>query len=438
MDDSEHLTERPDRPTKPIPLSWSGSWHLRRLTTLAALSLAGAVIVGRAELAVIAIPLVFLLAVGARLPEHGATVSVEIDDHKLIEGEETTVRVALRSDERVDGLDAELRVSEGLALPAGEGRYGRLGSGDMAHEWIVTGDRWGRRSVGNLEITAWSPGRLFVGRASIPLETIDVYPHPPQLSELVLPARLPERIGDHVSRTVGEGREFAGVRPYVPGDRQRRINWVVSSRKGRLHVNQFAAEHAADVVVVIDTLSDVGPYGRSTLDLAVRGATGVARAYLRAGGDRLGIVTLAGVPRWLRPDVGERQFYRIIDTVLEAGSLESVLSADLDRIPRIALPAGALVILFSPLLDDRAAEAVRDLRERGFPVIVVDTLTSEPVPEHPNPTSSLALRLWRLDRRLLPARMAEIGVPVVSWDGERSLTAVLHPLTQRRIPGATR
>jgi uncharacterized protein (DUF58 family) len=42
------------------------------------------------------------------------------------------------------------------------------------------------------------------------------------------------------------------VREYVPGDRQRSINWPASTRRGRLQVNTFAAERSQDVVLLVD------------------------------------------------------------------------------------------------------------------------------------------------------------------------------------------
>src|SRR4029077_11087807 len=119
------------------------------------------------------------------------------------------------------------------------------------------------------------------------------------------PPELLRRIGEHTGRAVGEGIEFAGVRSYLPGDRLRDVNWRVTSRRGQLHVNQRAAQRAADLVVMIDAFSDIGPPGETTLDTAVRGAAGLVAAYLRTG-DRAGIVTLGGMLRWLGPAPGER------------------------------------------------------------------------------------------------------------------------------------
>jgi hypothetical protein len=38
----------------------------------------------------------------------------------------------------------------------------------------------------------------------------------------------------------------------------------------------------------------------------------------------------------------------------------------MSRLPRAALPPGALIIVFSPLLDTRLVETLRDLRERDL------------------------------------------------------------------------
>nr|WP_238345565.1 DUF58 domain-containing protein [Actinopolymorpha cephalotaxi] len=224
-------------------------------------------------------------------------------------------------------------------------------------------------------------------------------------------------MGSHVARRPGPGVEFAGIRTYAPGDPVRRVNWPVSTRRGELYVNEYAAERAADVVAVVDTTVDLGPFGRSSLDLAVRGAATVVQAYLRYA-DRVGVVTLGGALRWLAPDVGTRQYYRIVETLLASRVDESYLEPELAHFPPQALPPGALAFVFTPLVDARAAEAVRDLRERGHPVIVVDVLSTEPDASPRDPDSELALRVWRLEREVLLHGLAEMGVTVLAWDEE--------------------
>ncbi len=102
----------------------------------------------------------------------------------------------------------------------------------------------------------------------------------------------------------------------------------------------------------------------------------------------------------------------------------------LTRLPRAALPPGALIIVFSPLLDPRLIEALRDLRERGFSVLVVDVLNAEPAHDGSR-LASLTSRVWRLEQQATRYSLTQIGVPVVHWDGISSLDEPLAPYTRR-------
>lgn len=249
-----------------------------------------------------------------------------------------------------------------------------------------------------------------------------------------MPLDLPRRLGDHVARATGSGMEFAGIRPHLPGDRARDVNWKASGLRGRLHVTTRADQRQAELVLALDAYTDLGEPGRTLLDRAVRGAAAVATAYLR-GADRVGIVVFGGTLRWLAPGQGEHHFYRLAEAVMDARSLGSDLGAnpagDLRRAPRSALPPGALVVVFSPLLDDRAVRTVQDLRRRGTPVVVVDTLEREPPGGGREEYLELSLRLWRLDRRALRAGLADLGVPVVPWAPGESLDVVVGSFGHR-------
>ena len=45
-----------------------------------------------------------------------------------------------------------------------------------------------------------------------------------------------------MARAKGDGIEFADIRPFVPGDRVRRINWRASARRPGLWVNESHPE----------------------------------------------------------------------------------------------------------------------------------------------------------------------------------------------------
>jgi uncharacterized protein (DUF58 family) len=415
-------------------LRWWVSAHALRLTTLALAALIIAIITRRPEFAGVAAPAVLLLA--ARRLERPAWIglSVRPSERTVVEGEEASLTVAVtgHGDHSV-GLLVYPRFAvetQGRERPAGPGAGGSPRA-DRESGLPFRVSRAGRRSLGTLEITLRDRWRLTEGRAMVDLPTVDCYPRPARQDTTVVLSRLPSRLGDHASRSPGEGTEFTGVREFVLGDRQRRINWPATTRRGRLQLNTFAAERTQNVVIIADTTSDVGEPGSTPADLALRGAAAAARAYL-AVRDRVGLVSYRRDPHWIAPGLGRRHYYRIMDLMLAAhgGSAGLPPGAEITRLPRAALPPGSLIIVFSPLLDRRLVETVRDLRERGFSLLIIDVLNAEP-PGGSDRLSHLARRIWRMEQQAIRFSLRELGIPLAGWDGEQSLDESLAPYTRR-------
>jgi uncharacterized protein (DUF58 family) len=398
--------------------TWVATPHYRRLATVAMLPLLAAAVLGHPGYLVLAAPMVAALALAARRPGYGARISVRSSGDRCFEDEQLIIAVSTEPGGPVASASVRLVLPSAFAVSGSTTAGPVQGSGGpIEATWQVTAGRWGRWDTGRILVTMRSPGGLFASTLPVSVGELTVFPRPPSLTQLALPAQLHSRIGDHLDRRPGQGIEFTGIRPFAPGDRLWRINWQVTSRRGALHVNQFAAQRAAEIVAVIDAVIDTGAAGDFTVDRAVRGAAGIARAYTRAG-DRVGVITLYGPMRWIAPGAGQRQFFRIVESVLDIRSLYSVVSPDVARVPRAVLPAGALVIMFSPLLDERAIDAAIDLRERGHAVIVTDVLATSPTPAPGSTVAGLALRLWRLERQALRYRLESLGIPVVGWPGE--------------------
>jgi uncharacterized protein (DUF58 family) len=411
------------RPSR-APLAWSLSAHAQRLITLALTGLVIAVITRRPEFVGVAAPAVLLLAV--RRPARPARIDVTASPSatKLTEGEqaELTVTVTGQGEHTVD-----LLMHPRFAVVPGSA--GGAGGGSSGVPFQVT--RTGRRTLGVLEVTLWDRWRLTEGHATVELPVVDCYPLPAAQQTRVVLSRLPSRLGEHPSRSSGEGLEFTGVREFVPGDRQRRINWPATTRRGRLQLNTFAAERTQNVVIIADASSDVGDPGSTPADLAFRGAAGAARAYL-AVRDRVGVIIYQHSVRWVAPGLGARHYYRIMNLML----VEHALVADptrasvITRLPRAALPPGSLILVFSPLLDRRLVETVRDLRERGFSVLIIDVLNTEPHGANDG-LSGLARRVWRMEQEAIRFSLRELGIPMVHWDGQQSLDEPLAPYARR-------
>ncbi|HEY7264561.1 MAG TPA: DUF58 domain-containing protein [Trebonia sp.] len=410
-------------------VSWRPSMHARRLLTLALAGLLLATLTRRPELAGLAAPALLLLGAArpgllGRPPLPGRLdVRVTLASGQLYEGEVGVVDVAVDA----DGLDVRwvLEAGRGVEPASATAANGAT----VRFEFTVP--RWGQRQVGSLALELHDRWRLAEGRAAFTLPSVDCYPNPAAERTRVVLSRLPNRLGEHTARVAGEGTEFTGVRDYVPGDRQRAINWAATTRRGRLQVNTFAAERSQDVVLVVDATSDIGEPGSSALDLGLRGAAGAAQAYLD-GRDRVGVVFYQwGGARWLSPSLGRRQVYKIIDAMLSADAAW-VRGESLRRLPRAALPPGALVIVFSPLLDQRFVEALRDMRERGFALFVIDVLNTGP-PFRRAFADEMTGRIWRMEQQAIRFSLRELGIPVVPWDGVVPLDLPLAPYTRRPL-----
>ena len=411
-------------PGTEFELTWRSSRHARRLLTLGLFGVFIATLARRPEFAGLAAPALLLLAAGRvqRRPPR-ITVRARASSRRGFEGEV----MALDVDTSGEGYDGHVQwtLHPGREIAP----VGAVTAAGPTVRFTFTPERWGRRQIGTLDVVLRDRWRLAEGHASMTLPRLDCYPAPGEQRTTVVLRRLPNRLGEHPARVSGEGIEFFGVREYVPGDRQRSINWPASTRRGRLQVNTFAAERSQDVVLLADATSDVGQPGMSALDLALRGAAAAARAYLQAR-DRVGVITYQwGGASWLAPGLGRRQVYRIIDSML-ASDAGWARGARFDRLPRAALPPGALVVVFSPLLDQRFVETLRDVRERGFTMLVVDVLNAEP-PSRPRRVDRLARRIWRMEQEAIRFSLRELGVPVVHWDGVQSLDLPLAGYTRR-------
>ena len=402
---------------------------------LAAAGLLGALAARLPELVALAAPFALLPAMSllfARAPR--VDVDIRIDRERALEGEELDVAVLLAAEIGADRLDVFLELPRDIAVVDGDNPVTvQLGDGNARElRYRIRCERWGAYRVGRIFMRS----RDALGFASWEWQAdrrrpVKVFPREEAVRSLLRPLETQVFSGNHVARQKAEGIEFADLRPFVAGDRVRHINWRATARRGELWINEQHPERNSDVILFVDTFSEASSEGRSTLDLAVRGAASLAARYLRHK-DRVGFVTFGGMLNWLLPSTGTPQLCRIIDSLLDTQIVLNYAWKDIHVLPHRTLPPQALVIAMTPLLDDRAVGALLDLRARGFDLVVVE-VAPEPflaVPE--GQVERLARRLWILKREALRGRFAAAGVPVAVWDDERPLAQALEEVTTFR------
>ncbi len=413
--------------TREAEVHWRASPLTLAIATCAGVALTAAVIGSRWQLVAFAAPLLGVLcSISWQRPVPKVLIHGEPDSQRCFEEEQARVKVwaTLNSPGR-PGASVELSVDpvDGMELEVLDADAGQATG--PAKRVAAVARRWGRYPI-RARVDVSARGGLLVGTASVDAAQVIVFPLTPPQATSIPKTELLDRLGAHLTRHTGPGVEYADIRLYVPGDQLRAVNWPVSARRGQLHVTQRLTDRAADVVVLIDTYRQPpGPATEAT-ERIVRGAAQVVQTALR-NGDRAGIVALGGNrPRWLGADIGQRQFYRVLDTVLAAGDQFESTTGTLA--PRAAVPAGAIVVAFSTLLDTEFALALIDLRKRGHVVVAVDILDSSPFGGEQDP---LVDRMWTLQRSSMYRDMATIGVDVIAWRGDRSLEQSLSVLPDR-------
>jgi len=409
--------------TREAQLHWRASTLTRATATCAALALALALIGSRWQLIAFAAPLLGVLcSISWQRPMPTVKVHAEPGSQRCFETEQAQLTVWATTENYGAAVGLTVSAVEGMRLEVLD-RTSR-----QRQTVATTAERWGRYPIrATVEVVAH--GGLLTGTGTVDAADVTVFPMTPPQPTALPPTELLDRLGTHLTRHIGRGVEYADIRTYVPGDQLRTVNWPVSARRGRLHVTQRLTDRSADVVVLIDGYPQpAGPATAST-ERTVRGAAQVVQTALR-NGDRAGIVALGGRrPRWLGADIGQRQFYRVLDTVLAAGNEFETTTGTLA--PRAAIPPGAIVVAFSTLLDTEFALSLIDLRRRGHVVVAVDVLQGSPFAAQQDP---LVDRMWTLQRSAMYRDMGTVGVDVVAWQADRTLDQSMRLVPDRRRP----
>ena len=406
------------------------SFRVPVYAVLAAAGLVAGLALGRVEPVALAAPFLLALVAGLAVHEPEISVRVSLDRDRAIEGDEITVTVELLSTRGVDRLELFVPLPFELSAPA---RAVRLRAGEeQTVELRVRCERWGVFRVGRLHFRARDllGLRSWEGEAG-EAQALRVFPREETLRSLIAPLETQVFAGNQVSRARGEGIEFADLREWQPGDRLRRVNWRATALRRTLWVNEQNPERNTDVVLFLDTFAEVRAEGRSTNDRAVRAAATLAHLYLQRK-DRVGIVGFGGFLSWLVPASGMRQLYAIVETLLTSEVVHSFALRGVDVLPPRTLPPKALVLAITPLLDNRTAAALLDLRARGYDLIVVEVSPLELVAPERGSELELAHRLWRLSREALRWRYEQVGVPVVTWRDDEPLAVPIEEVNAFR------
>lgn len=421
--------------------NWMPTRAVSRAIVLIVVLLAVGIVLGRVDLVALGAPFVIGTTLAMRkrpvsAPEVALLPNQEETDRRLVEGDEVGLELAVTNRDRAtyDLVLLEIPDSGELDLkPAGRTVVIPVpGSSRTAVPMTAGLHRWGRPTIGAVSVRPVGAGGLLAGPSAASEPTsLKVYPHGSRFEAVDAIPNASGIVGVHPSRRVGEGGELADIRRFAPGDRLRRIDWRTSLRAGELHVVQTYADSDAQLAIVLDVLHDAGP-GPTVLDVTVRAAAGIAEHYATRG-DRVKLVEYGGRGRTLRAGSGPRHRVLAYEWLLDTKAGERRFGPSDVPAGRSLVPERALVVVLTPLLDERSVRMLASMARSRLSVVAIDTLPDGLRASDTGRQGSWtepAFRLWMMERRNIMAMLAEHGVPVVRWEGAGSLDQVLRGLTR--------
>ncbi|MDZ7727713.1 MAG: DUF58 domain-containing protein [Dehalococcoidia bacterium] len=127
-------------------------------------------------------------------------------------------------------------------------------------------------------------------------------------------------LGEYHAVFRGRGIEFDELRPYIPGDDTRDIDWKTFARSGQVFVRRYREDRQLTVLFAVDVSASqhAGSLERTKLDMAAEVCAVLALAAIR-NDDRVGLLLFASEPeRYIRPASGSRHVLRVVREMLGA------------------------------------------------------------------------------------------------------------------------
>lgn len=365
-------------------------------------------------------------------PYPGQPVEVEISITNTGDGPIPDVRF-------VDSVPEELGVSTGSTRGGGILRSGA----SLSQTYTLVADR-GVYEFGELSLRARNISGTRVTNESFEPDGDTSFECRVTVEDIPLPKKTTPRVGQLATDSGGPGIEFYATRKYRPGDPVKRIDWYQYAKRGVLSTIEYREQRAAHVVTVLDSRPPAHVAAERTQPTgATLSAYAATRAIevLMSEGHTVSVGALGienphrntGPPAWVGSD--ERgSFQARAAEVCNAAATEMITSNDGgqleadggDRTSRIRslIPAGAQVMIFSPLTDDYIQNLVEVLRADGHAVTV---LSPDVTPD------GVEGRVTSLQRAARLTILRRLGASVVDWAQDEELPIALSRALELRV-----
>jgi uncharacterized protein (DUF58 family) len=181
----------------------------------------------------------------------------------------------------------------------------------------------------------------------------------------------------------GRGIVFDEVRPYMPGDDVRDIDWNVTARTGEPFIKRYREDRELTVMLVLDASASImfGTSDRLKRDMAAELGAVLAFSAI-SNNDKVGLLLFSDtIETFIPPRKGRKHVLRLIRDLLAAQPKQrgTDLSNALRTVNRV-LGQRAIVFLISDFLVDTDSYA-RDLMVLGRKHDLITIVASDPLEE---------------------------------------------------------
>lgn len=332
-----------------------------------------------------------ILAVVVGLPAFrfsaiGGAIKIErvLDKEKVFMGEycHVSLHVTNTTRTRIDFLEIYDPVSEALQLSVGENYITtRIDPGQtISFSYILRTTQRGKFTIGPTRIIIYDRMGFYYEEEIVGDETtilvLPEYTDIKRMDALSHRRQIGMLFGVHKTRQIGLGDRFHALRPYMPGDEFRRIDWKAFARTQKLIVREFEIERNIRVMIFLDCSGSMGAGipNNTKLDFSIRAAMLLSHMALERK-DLVGMAIYSDkVNQYITPGAGKKTFFDILENLalVEPGGMANPLKAVNYIIRREPRPAYYVFLTdLEGARAERIIDAIRKARATKNPVTVL-------------------------------------------------------------------
>jgi uncharacterized protein (DUF58 family) len=182
--------------------------------------------------------------------------------------------------------------------------------------------------------------------------------------------------GEYHAIFKGRGMEFDEVRPYLPGDEIRTIDWNVTARMGEPYVKRYVEERELTVMLLVDASGsgDFGTVNRFKREMAAELAAVLSFA-ATTNNDKVGLLIFTDrVELFIPPRKGRRHVLRVIRELLafQPEGYGTDIKLSLDTVNRVLKRRSIVFLVSDFLVDIETYRQIMFVTNRRHDVIAID------------------------------------------------------------------